>query len=92
MADFYTTTATHTGPEQFSVTNGTTTVTSDASFRPTELLLASLSSCILWTVVDFAERNAIELSGEASVTAAGTMTNRPRRMGEIRVELRLPRA
>jgi uncharacterized OsmC-like protein len=90
MADSYTATATRTGPEQFTVSNGTSTVVSDAGMRPSELLLASLTSCILWTVVDYAERNRIELPGEVSVTASGSMANRPRRVGEIRVELVLP--
>lgn len=90
MADSYTTTATRTGTERFEVTNGTSTVVSDAGFRPSELLLASLSSCILWTVVDYAERNGIELPGEVSVTVSGSMANRPRRVGEVRVGIALP--
>lgn len=90
MADSYTTTATRTGTERFAVTNGTSTVVSDTGFRPSELLLASLSSCILWTVVDYAERNGIELSGEVSVTVSGSMANRPRRVGGIRVGIALP--
>lgn len=90
MADSYTTTATRTGPEQFSVTNGTSTVSSGPGFRPSELLLASLSSCILWTVADYAERNGIEIPGEVSVTATGTMASRPRRVGEVRAEIVLP--
>lgn len=90
MADSYTATATRTGTEQFTVSTGSTTVVSDPGLRPSELLLASLSSCVLWTVVDYAERNGIDLPGEVSVRVSGTMANRPRRVGEIRADLVLP--
>lgn len=90
MADQYTVTARHTTGLEFAVDNGTVEITAGpAGHQPTELLLAGLGSCMLSTLVDYAQRNKID-ADEITVTVSGEMESRPRRIARIKAVFHLP--
>lgn len=90
MANLYEVTARQTGPLAFATDNGEVVVNvGDGNFQPVELFLASLASCMLSTMLEYAERNQIHLA-DASVDLSGHMANAPRRIGQINVVYHLP--
>lgn len=90
MADLYEITARQTGPLTFATDNGAVVVNvGDGTFQPVELFLASLGSCMLSTMLDYAERNHIHLA-DASVDLSGQMANAPRRISQVNVVYHLP--
>lgn len=90
MADLYEITARQTGSATFATDNGAVVVkVGDGNFRPVELFLASLGSCMLSTLLEYAERNHIDLA-DASVDLSGQMANKPRRIGQVNVVYHLP--
>lgn len=90
MADLYEIKARQTGPLTFATDNGEVVVNvGDVNFQPVELFLASLGSCMLSTMLEYAERNHIELA-DASVDLSGQMANKPRRIGRVNVVYHLP--
>ncbi len=62
-----------------------------SSFSPTDLLGASLASCALTTMALVAAKEGL-IFGDASATVVKHMVGPPRRVGELTVELRMPRA
>ncbi|TWP38883.1 OsmC family protein [Leekyejoonella antrihumi] len=90
MADLYTVTARHTTGHNFTThTDDVEVRAGDHGMEPTELLLAALGSCMLGTVLDYAERNNIPANG-LSVRVSGEMANRPRRMSRVNAILQTP--
>ncbi|HEX2094769.1 MAG TPA: OsmC family protein, partial [Longimicrobiaceae bacterium] len=61
-----------------------------SSFSPTDLLAASLGSCMVTTMAIFAERNGISFEG-ASFVLEKHMRSDPRRVDAIPVRIRMPR-
>lgn len=61
------------------------------SFSPTDLVVASLSSCILTTMAMKADKDGYDFSG-THFTAEKIMSQEPRRVGEIRMLFHLPAA
>lgn len=91
MSDSYSITARQTSARSVSVDNGRVQVQAGAeAFQPTEMLLGGLGSCMLSMVVDYAQRNGIDLGNGASVDVSGTMANRPRRMSNMHAVFNLP--
>lgn len=60
------------------------------SFSPTDLVGAALASCALTTMALAASREGLPW-GEASATVEKRMTPPPRRIGELGLEIRMPR-
>ncbi len=90
MADLYEITARQAGPLTFATDNGAVVVkVGDGNLQPVELFLASLGSCMLSTMLEYAERNHIHLA-DASVDLSGHMANKPRRIGQVSVVYHLP--
>jgi len=90
MADLYEITTRQTGPLTFATDNGAVVVkVGGDNFQPVELFLASLGSCMLSTMLEYAERNHIHLA-DASVDLSGQMANKPRRIGQVNVVYHLP--
>ncbi len=61
-----------------------------ASFSPTDLVGAALATCMLTTMALVAKREGVAW-GEASANVEKRMTSAPRRIGELVVELRMPK-
>lgn len=62
----------------------------DAAMTPTELLIASLGSCVAFYAGRFLERHGLDRSG-LRVSADFTMaTDRPARVSEVRLRISLP--
>jgi uncharacterized OsmC-like protein len=61
-----------------------------ASFSPTDLMGAALATCMLTTMALVAAREGV-VWGEASADVEKRMTPPPRRIGELVVELRMPK-
>jgi uncharacterized OsmC-like protein len=61
-----------------------------SSFSPTDLLGASLASCALTTMALLAAKEGLAF-GDASATVVKHMVGPPRRVGELTLELRMPR-
>lgn len=61
------------------------------SFSPTDLVAAAFGSCVLTTIAIVAERLGIEISG-MSMRVEKHMSQDPRRVGNIPLEVHLPRA
>lgn len=61
---------------------------SDAAPTPTELFVASLASCVAFYVRRYLTRHELPTDG-LSVTANYVMADRPARVGEIRLTVRL---
>ena len=61
-----------------------------SSFSPTDLLGASLASCALTTMALLAAKEGLTF-GDASATVVKHMVGPPRRVGELTLELRMPR-
>ena len=61
------------------------------SFSPTDLVVASLASCVLTTMAMKADKDGIDFSG-ASFSAEKIMATEPRRVGEIRMLFHLPQS
>ena len=59
------------------------------AFSPTDLLTASLASCILTTMAIHSEKDGVDLKG-AHASFTKEMTTSPRRVGHIAIELHLP--
>ena len=59
------------------------------AFSPTDLVAAALGSCILTTMAIVAERDGIDFKS-AKANVEKHMTEKPRRIGELRVNLTLP--
>lgn len=90
MADLYTVTARPTAGPDLTVDNGSAELTiGHTSYQPTELLLAGLGSCMLATVIDYAQRNNID-ADDVSVAVSGQMASRPRRIAHINATFHLP--
>jgi len=58
------------------------------TFSPTDLLAASLGSCMLTIMGIAAEKNHFDIAG-TTVTITKIMANNPRRVAEIHVELKI---
>lgn len=90
MADQYQITARQTGPLTFVADNGAAEVSVGAGkYQPTELFLASLGTCMLSTMLEYAQRNGIPLK-DISVDMSGQMANGPRRISQVNVVYHLP--
>jgi uncharacterized OsmC-like protein len=63
---------------------------SDGALRSVELLLAALGSCMLGTMLAYAETTGLELDG-ASVELQSTLAERPERVESIVATLRIER-
>lgn len=61
-----------------------------ASFSPTDLVGAALASCAITTMALAASREDLPW-GECSATVEKRMTGAPRRIGELVLEIRMPR-
>lgn len=61
-----------------------------SSFSPTDLLGASLASCALTTMALIAAKEGLTF-GPASARVVKHMVGPPRRVGELTLELRMPR-
>lgn len=61
-----------------------------SSFSPTDLLGASLASCALTTMALVAAKEGLSF-GDASATVVKHMVGPPRRVGELTLELRMPK-
>lgn len=61
----------------------------DTAPTPTELLVASLASCVAFYARRYLTRHGLPTEG-LSVSAAFTMASRPARVGHIDVQLTLP--
>lgn len=90
----------YTGPLKMQLTHGPsgTAVTATApkdnqgdgsSFSPTDLLAASLGSCMVVTMAIVAQREGIEFAG-ASFSLEKHMRSDPRRVDSIPVRIRMP--
>ncbi len=62
-----------------------------SSFSPTDLLAVSLASCAVTTMALLAPKEGLAF-GDAQVTVVKHMVGPPRRIGELTVEFRMPRA
>ena len=62
----------------------------DVAPTPTELFVASLASCVAFYARRYLSRHGLSTDGLV-VTATFTMADRPARVGEIQVEVSLPR-
>jgi putative redox protein len=62
-----------------------------AAFSPTDLVGAALGSCVLTTMVLFAERHGITLDG-AHFRVEKNMASEPRRIAEIVLTMHLPKS
>ena len=60
------------------------------SFSPTDLVAAALASCALTTMQLYAARENLPW-GESSATVEKRMTPPPRRIGELVLEIRMPK-
>lgn len=58
-------------------------------FSPTDLLGASLASCVLTTMAIMAERNSIDIHG-AKARVTKEMNPQPRRVARLAVEVTMP--
>jgi len=84
MADAYAVSARRGDGPTMTIGNGTASVEAGGpGLTPVELMLGSIASCMLSTMLDFAERNAIPTEGFA-VDVAGDMADGPRRVAAIR--------
>jgi uncharacterized OsmC-like protein len=88
------------GGESFAVsTRGHTLLTdqpataggADAAMTPTELLVASLSSCVAFYAGRYLARHGLNRDGLHVTAAFTTATDRPARIGTVRLVVRLPR-
>lgn len=61
-----------------------------SSFSPTDLVGAALASCALSTMALVAEREALSW-GDASAQVVKEMVGPPRRIGELTLEITMPR-
>jgi len=61
-----------------------------SSFSPTDLVGAALASCAVTTMALFASREGLPW-GDASATVEKRMTPPPRRIGELVLEIRMPK-
>ncbi|WP_033294827.1 OsmC family protein [Amycolatopsis jejuensis] len=61
----------------------------DRSWQATELFLAGLGSCMLATMMDYAQKNNIDATG-ASVEVSGETATRPIRLGTLNITYVLP--
>lgn len=62
---------------------------SDAAPTPTEMFVASVASCVAFYVRRFLSRHHLPTDGLA-VSALFTMDERPARVGEIRLSIKIP--
>ena len=60
------------------------------TFSPTDLLCSSLASCILTIMAIAVEKKGIEILGATAIVKK-TMTNNPRRIAKIDIDLTFPR-
>ena len=60
------------------------------TFSPTDLLCSSLASCILTIMAIAVEKKGIEILGATAIVKK-TMTNNPRRIAKIEIDLTFPR-
>ena len=60
-----------------------------SAFSPTDLVAASLASCVLTTVAMYAERHGLDLSG-MTAHIGKEMNPSPRRIGRLPLIVRLP--
>src|ERR1700694_5784709 len=58
-------------------------------FSPTDLIGASLGSCILTTMAILTEKEDLDLKG-AHCTVSKEMTSNPRRIAQLKLEIHLP--
>ena len=68
----------------------TTAGGADAAMTPTELLIASLSSCVAFYAGRYLARHGLNRDGLHVTAAFTTATDRPARIGTVRLVLRLP--
>src|SRR5438309_2076500 len=61
-----------------------------SSFSPTDLLGASLAACMLTTMALIARREGLPF-GDASAQVEKIMADAPRRIGELRVRIAMPK-
>ncbi|MFN6945003.1 MAG: OsmC family protein [Cytophagaceae bacterium] len=61
------------------------------AFSPTDLVCASLASCMMTIMGIVAERDGIDISGMTS-DVEKFMTSNPRRISEIKIDIKLPAA
>lgn len=62
----------------------------DAAMTPTELLVASLSSCVAFYAGRYLARHGLNRDGLHVTAAFTTATDRPARIGTVRLVVRLP--
>lgn len=62
----------------------------DAAMTPTELLVASLGACVAFYAGRYLERHGLNRSGLHVTAAFSTATDRPARVGEVRLTIRVP--
>jgi putative redox protein len=60
-----------------------------SAFSPTDLLAASLASCVMTTIAIVAERDGVDLGG-AHFSVAKHMSAAPRRVALLELDLHLP--
>jgi uncharacterized OsmC-like protein len=87
------------GGESYSVaTRGHTLLTdqpataggADTAMTPTELLVASLSSCVAFYAGRYLARHGLKREGLHVTAAFTTATDRPARVGAVRLTIRIP--
>jgi uncharacterized OsmC-like protein len=62
----------------------------DTAMTPTELLIASLSSCVAFYAGRYLTRHGLNRSGLHVTATFTTATTRPARVGEVRLTIRVP--
>lgn len=61
------------------------------SFSPTDLVGAALGSCILTTIAMVADRDGVSIENAKAVVEKH-MTDKPRKIGELRLTITMPKA
>jgi uncharacterized OsmC-like protein len=63
---------------------------SDAAMTPTELLIASLGSCVAFYAGRYLARHGLDRDGLHVIAAFTTAADRPARVGKIKLTIRVP--
>lgn len=95
MKPDYTVHVRHVGDLHFELANGRAAIATEwnqgtGTWQATELFLASVASCMLAMIVEFAQRHGMEVQSGCTATITAVTREEPTRMDDIEIRCHLP--